>query len=139
MSFRERLKAHKEKHPLLAYLLGGLLLILDTIGRIQTLQYVKQRVTDMGKWLIQPAWHISWPSHLLAWVGASAILFGLAESQLFRFIDWLKGFGPISEVNTDQRYRFEPFNAARLGNLGQPLPVIRVAGAEDGVPTAVGS
>ncbi|SRR6266404_209730 len=66
----EAFEKFKNRHPYLGYVIGGLLIVVDNIGRMQVVRDVWAEIKMM---FIHPAW----PSHLLTWVGASFILLGL--------------------------------------------------------------
>lgn len=57
------------------YIVGGVLIALDNIGRIQVIK---------GLWAeLKIVWatvHLAWPSHLLTWIGVGFVLFGIVSS-----------------------------------------------------------
>jgi hypothetical protein len=59
----------------IGYIVGGVLIALDNIGRIQVIK---------GMWAeLKTAWatvHPAWPSHLLTWIGVGFVVFGFVSS-----------------------------------------------------------
>lgn len=64
------LERNKRRHPLIALIVGGVLIFLDNIGRAQVLRDVYERLKMIS---------IGWPAHLLTWVGAVIALFGFVS------------------------------------------------------------
>lgn len=65
----------RDDHPYLGYIVGGLLIVLDNIGRVQILKNIWSEIK-----MASTSIHLTWPNHLLTWIGAVLVVFGLISS-----------------------------------------------------------
>jgi hypothetical protein len=57
------------------FIIGGLLIVIDNIGRVQV---IKDLWAELK--IIWTTIHPIWPSHLLTWIGAGFVIFGLIST-----------------------------------------------------------
>ena len=62
----------KKRHPYLAFVIGGGIILLDNVGRAQIIKDLYANVRTYWGTI-----HAMWPSHALTWAGAAFIAYGL--------------------------------------------------------------
>jgi hypothetical protein len=92
----------KKRHPYLALVIGGVVIVLDNIGRAQIFKDLYTNVRAFWG-----AIHAIWPSHALTWVGAAFVVFGLVSLLL-----------PEKTIS-----RLWKFPGRRLSPKRRPLPL----------------
>jgi hypothetical protein len=73
----EHLEGFKKRHPYLWFVVGGVAVVLDNIARVQVIKDMYAKVASVFSGAV--GFRIPWPSHLLTWIGACFILFGLVS------------------------------------------------------------
>jgi hypothetical protein len=62
----------KKRHPFLFLVIGGVLILVDNIGRAQVIKDIWSEIK-----ITWTAAHLAWPNHLLTWIGFAIVAIGL--------------------------------------------------------------